>query len=310
MPDFDALYAEMAAEPKNASFNTETFEVYDEVVGVDFDVEAAKNTWNAAAPLERVSIPVIISKPDITGDQLRSLIFRDLMGEQTTFYYGSNDNRICNIGLAAQIIDGTILLPGEVFSYNEAVGQRTEERGFKAAGAYADGEVVYEVGGGICQVSSTIYAAMLQANLETVARTCHTFVVSYLPYGIDATVSWGRPDFQFRNNTDYPVKLVVKTSYDAKSITVQIWGTNVDGTYCVPRSTWWREYDKTYTSTQIGWGAACYRDIYDADGNLIESKWESNSYYDLHANEIQWPPEYYEDQEGGGDSGDGTVILG
>lgn len=310
MPDFDGIHAEMAAEPRNASFDTETFEIYEEVVGVDFDVEAAKNAWLNAAPLERIAVPVVITKPEITSDQLRSLIFRDLLGEQTTYYWGSNDNRICNIGLAADIINGTILLPGEIFSYNDVVGERTSDRGFKPAGAYADGEVIYEVGGGICQVSSTLYAAMLRADLETVNRQCHQFVVNYLPYGIDATVSWGRPDFQFANNTDYPVKLVLSTSYDERSITVQIWGTKLTSGYCEPRSIWWQVYDKEYPTTQIGWGAGCYRDYYDAEGNLIESVWESNSYYDLHSNEINWPPEYYEDSSGGGDSGDDTVILG
>ena len=269
MPDFDALHEEMAVEPQNATLDTETFEIYDEVVGVSFDVEAARAAWEAASPLERVSVPVVITKPEITGDELRALIFRDLLGEQTTYYWGSTDNRICNIGLAAELINGTVLLPGETFSYNDTVGERTAERGFQAAPAYADGEVVYEIGGGICQVSSTIYAATLKANLEVTSRTCHQFTVNYLDKGIDATVSWGKPDYKFTNNTDYPIKLVVTTSYDDRSITVQIWGTNLDGTYVELRPSWWPVYDKTYTSTQIGWGAAVYRDIYDADGNLM-----------------------------------------
>jgi vancomycin resistance protein YoaR len=113
-----------------------------------------------------------------------------------------------NIALAAKKIDGVILNPGEEFSYNGTVGQRTESAGFKKAGAYANGKVVQELGGGICQVSSTLYCAVLYANLEITDRTCHYFPVDYLPSGLDATVSWKSPDFKFKNNRDYPIKLV------------------------------------------------------------------------------------------------------
>jgi len=313
MPDFSRLHDELCVEGSDAYYDPENNEVIREIYGIDFDVEQAQQLWQSADILGDITLPVELYEPKVTAEQLKSVLFRDLLGEQTTNYWGSNDNRICNIGFAAQIINGTILQPGDVFSFNETVGQRTEERGFKTAGAYSDGAVIQEVGGGICQVSSTIYAATLRANLETVDRRCHTFTVSYLPMGIDATVSWPNCDYKFRNDTDYPIKLIVTTNYDERSITCQIWGTNVTGNYCEPKSAWWPVYDTVYTSTQVGWGANCYRWIYDKDGNLLDKVFERNSSYDLHKEDIQWPDEYYADQNGGGgdtggDTGGDVVI--
>ena len=104
------------------------------------------------------------------------------------------------------------LMPGETFSYNQTVGQRTLKAGFKEAGAYANGQVVSSVGGGICQVSSTLYNAVLRANLDIVDRSNHMFAVGYVPIGTDATVSWGAPDFKFKNSRTYPIKIVASTS--------------------------------------------------------------------------------------------------
>lgn len=97
-------------------------------------------------------------------------------------------------------------MPGETFSYNQVVGQRTKAAGFKEAPAYLNGKVVQEYGGGICQVSSTLYNAVLYANLEITERTNHGFKPSYVKPGLDATVSWGGPDFKFTNNRNYPIK--------------------------------------------------------------------------------------------------------
>lgn len=102
-----------------------------------------------------------------------------------------------------QAIDGLVIAPGEQFSYNDALGERTAERGYKAAGAYSNGQVVQEIGGGICQVSSSLYYAALLANLQIDVRVCHYFPVAYLPPGLDATVSWGGPEFKFTNNRDW-----------------------------------------------------------------------------------------------------------
>lgn len=111
-------------------------------------------------------------------------------------------------------------MPGQSFSYNQTVGKRTIAAGFKVAGVYANGEVTEGVGGGICQVSSTLYNSVLLSNLEVVERHNHSFNPGYVPAGQDATVSWGGPDFKFKNNRSYPVRIVASVS--GGTITVQI----------------------------------------------------------------------------------------
>ena len=108
------------------------------------------------------------------------MLFRDELATVVTYLYGSTQNRIDNVALAAQSINGIVLAPGQQFDYNEALGERTTERGYKAAGAYSGGQVVQEVGGGICQVSSMVYYAALLSNLQIDTRTCHYFPVSYV----------------------------------------------------------------------------------------------------------------------------------
>ena len=194
-------------------------------------------------------------------------------------------------------------MPGESFSYNDTIGERTTEAGFGYAPAYSGDEVVYEVGGGICQVSSTLYNSVLGANLQVDDRTCHNFAVAYLPKGLDATVSWPNPDFKFTNDRDYPIRISAGT--DRLALTIEIYGTNVDGTYVEPMGAWWPTYDSAkYPEVQTGWGARSYRYLYDADGNLIDKIPESYSYYHLHPEEIRWPVEPEEDEEGGDEGGD------
>ena len=115
------------------------------------------------------------------------------------------------------------------------------------------------------------------------------FVVNYLPYGLDATVSWPGPDYKFRNDRDYPVKIVAYCNDSDNSITVEIWGTDVDGSYVELTSGYGYRYDSTYPDVVIGYSAVSYRNIYDKDGNLIDRVFEASSSYDLHENEIKWP---------------------
>ena len=307
MPDFQAMYEELSAIPADAYYDKETDSIVPEVSGVEFDVEQAKSLWNAATVTEKIELPVELLEPEITEESLKALLFRDKLGACTTYYYGSTASRINNIDLVAQKLNGLVLMPGEEFSYNGYVGQRTEEAGFQYAGAYNNGQVVQEIGGGICQVSSTLYYATMCANLQTLERTCHTFIVTYLPIGLDATVSWPGPDFKFKNDRDYPVKILAWTEQENKSLTIEIWGSNIDGTYVEPKSSWWAVYDKTYPDVQIGWGAFSMRYLYDKDGNLIEKIDEFNSLYDLHDYEIKWPEGVTPPGEGetGGDSGSG-----
>ena len=177
-------------------------------------------------------------------------------------------------------------MPGEVFSYNETVGQRTREAGFKEAAAYQDGEVVQEIGGGVCQVSSTLYCATVFANMETVEREAHYFLVNYLPPAHDATVSWPSPDFKFRNSRNYPIKIVANADPEELTLTMEIWGTDEDGSYVE------LTYDRYYFTEDggdviIGWHVYGHKNVYDKDGNLIETIEEPDGIYHKHEEDIQ-----------------------
>lgn len=259
------LYDAVCTGPVNAGYDTETKEITEGKPGVEFDVAEAQRLWDAAAVGDTVRIPVTLTEPELESvDGL----FGDKLATKTTSLSGSSYNRINNVKLAAQHIDGVILEPGDSFSYNQTVGQRTKANGFLEAGAYANGQVVQEVGGGICQVSSTLYYCTLISNLKITARTNHYFTVGYIEPGMDATVSWGAPDFQFKNNRTFPIKLRAYVSNG--SLTVEIWGTDVDGSYV--------KMDYTVS----GLTATTYRSVYDKNGNLLSKTQEATSVYHTH----------------------------
>ena len=293
IPDFQALYEKLYSEPEDASYD-DTFHVLDETVGCSFSVDEAVSLWTRAEPLSTFVIPLKLTMPAVSGDQLRARLYRDFLGTRTTEFQWSSDNRIRNIQLAAGKLDGLILLPGETLSYNEAVGQRTTEAGFLPAAAYADGDVVEEVGGGICQVSSTLYCASMLAQMKTVSRACHYFRVSYLPMGYDATVSWTKPDLKIRNDRAYPVKITTEVDVDARSVTVTFLGTDEDGSYAELDNHWFDIFDEEYTTVSIGWGCNTYINIFDSSGNLIETIEQPYSVYYKHPEDIEWPEEKLE----------------
>ncbi len=299
MPDFQKYHDELAVEPADAYFN-EDFTIVPEVNGCWFQVAEAEDLWKEAQPGDLVEIPLELTYPENTEESLSAMLYRDKLGSQTTYYTWSNDNRISNINLVAEKLNGHIMLPGDVFSYNEYVGQRTKEAGFLEAGAYDNGEVVQEVGGGICQVSSTLYCATMYAQLETVERTNHYFKVDYLDYGLDATVSWPKPDFKFKNCRDYPIKIVAICDNEEKALTIEIWGTDVDGSYVTLRSSKLVVYDSVYVNTAVGYGVSAYRTVYDAEGNFLYEVEEPYGIYYRHDEDIQWPAEKYAADAGAG----------
>lgn len=296
MPDFEKIAGEINTECESASFD-ENFEIKPSVTGVHLNAGEAKKIWREAKLASRVLIPISITPPEVSTEDLRDMLFRDRLGSQTTSFKWSSENRINNIKLVSDKLNGLIMMPGDVFSFNGYIGERTVENGFKAAGAYLNGLVVEEVGGGICQVSSTLYCASMLAQMETVERTCHYFMVDYLSPGLDATVSWPNTDFKFKNCREYPIKIVSICDTEAKTITVEFWGTDTDGTYVeltYSVGTW---YDETYPTVAIGKLAGSYRIIYDKDGNMIDQIAESYSAYHFHPEEIQWPEEKEEEEE-------------
>ena len=154
------LYDSIFLEPVDAVYDPETDTIIDSVTGVSFDLADAENKLEAAQIGETVIIPLIFTEPEMNTETLQELLFRDVLSERRTYVSGTS-NRIHNVGLATEAVNETILMPGDEFSYNETLGERTAEKGYREAGAYVSGEVVQEIGGGICQVSSTLYSAVL-----------------------------------------------------------------------------------------------------------------------------------------------------
>ncbi len=137
----------------------------------------------------------------------------------------ANSKRNTNVRLAAEALNGTIVYPGQEMSFNEVVGQRTSEKGYQGAAAYSGGEVVEEIGGGVCQVSTTLYNAVVRAGLKVSVRRSHTFAPSYVTPGMDATVSWGGPEFKFVNTSSAAIG--VRAAYSNQTVTVSIYGIPV-----------------------------------------------------------------------------------
>ena len=205
--DLEKIHSEIYKEAQDAYITQEPLTVHPNVNGIDFAISMEDAKKLLEEDKEEYSIPLKITIADKTVNDLGEDAFPNVLGTFTTRYDASNKNRSNNISLASEKIDGTVIMPGETFSYNQTVGKRTIDAGYKEAGAYAGGKVVQEVGGGICQVSSTLYNAVLYANLEIVDRSNHYFETSYVDPGRDATVSWGSVDFKFKNNRKYPIKI-------------------------------------------------------------------------------------------------------
>lgn len=209
--DIEKIKNEIYKEPQDAyvSENSETgkTEVHTHVNGVDFAISIDEAKEILAEDKQEYTIPLKITVPDKTIADLGEEAFPDELATYSTRYDPTNKNRSNNIAISTEKIDGTIIMPGETFSYNQTVGERTIAEGYKEAGAYAGGRVVQDVGGGICQTSSTLYNAALLANLEIVDRSNHQFLTSYVDAGRDATVAWGSIDFQFKNTRTYPIKI-------------------------------------------------------------------------------------------------------
>lgn len=205
--DLEKIHQEIYREPQDAYISQDPVTVHPHVNGVDFAITMEEAQKILQEDKDEYEIPLKITIANKTVNDLGEEAFPNTLGTFTTRYDASNKNRSNNIVLASSKINGTVILPGETFLYNKTVGKRTITSGFKEAGAYAGGKVIQEVGGGICQVSSTLYNAVLYANLEIVDRSNHYFECSYVDAGRDATVSWGTVDFKFRNNRTYPIKI-------------------------------------------------------------------------------------------------------
>ena len=288
-------------------FGGQKFLVTESSVGVTFDVAEAERLWAAAGYGESVVVPLTVTKPDVSTQEINDMLFadplsknwtmvrlwnRDYCDEVRTSLAGSTSNRISNVKKACALLDGIVLMPGEEFKYNETIGERTEEGGWLPAPAYANGEVRQENGGGICQVSSTLYNAVLYSNLKILERECHQFQVGYLPPGMDATVSWGWPNFRFMNTKLYPIKIHAWVDDETNECCVQILGTDYEHVYVLMRFNQWTTYDDETLDEEgngvaIGTEAATWRMLYhDGDdwqtAKAFSEEYEAYSKYHYH----------------------------
>lgn len=220
--DLEKIKNEIYKEPKDASYDENTEILTPHVNGVDFKISIEEAQKILEEEKEEYEIPLQITTPNVTTDKLGEEAFPEKLASFSTRYDASNKNRATNIELAAEEINGTILIPDENFSFNGTVGPRTKAKGYLLAGAYSAGELVESYGGGICQVSSTLYNTVLYANLEIVERYNHSSVVSYVKSGLDATVSYGSKDFKFKNSRKYAIK--IKAEAKNGILTIEIWG--------------------------------------------------------------------------------------
>lgn len=209
----EQIYNEIRKDPVDAYYTKDPFEIHPSENGIDFKIslEEAK-AMISSEKKEEYSIPLTIIRPNVTTNMIGTEAFPDMLSTFSTRYAASNRNRTTNLMLAANKINGTVLMPGETFSYNKVVGARTIAAGYKEAPIYVEGRVEDGLGGGICQITSTLYNAVIYANLEITQRTNHQFVPSYVTASRDATVVYGALDFQFKNNRNYPIKLVCSVS--------------------------------------------------------------------------------------------------
>ena len=289
---FDTYYI----APVDAVMDMDSFLVTGGTCGYEFDLEQAQQLLETAECGASIEIPFYRTEPSISAQSLQSLLFRDVLSSSSTPH--TNDfNRNTNLKLACQAINGIVLYPGEEFSYNATLGKRTPEKGYLPAASFMGEDTVDTVGGGICQVSSTLYYCTLLADLQVTYRAYHGFAVSYLPLGMDAMVSWGSYDYCFRNDSNYPIRIEawVADGY----VHIQLIGTDLRDYYVemeyeveavYPYETVYRELPPNnpygYADGDVlvtpytGYRVHTYRCLYDRQTNeLIARNYEDYSDY-------------------------------
>ncbi len=276
----DRLYEQLTTEPKNAEYNPDTGDVEDAQAGFTpaTALDEANQELAMAAPGDTLTFTFDETEPEITKEQLEAVLFRDTLYSFGSVYDASASGRTTNLRLACQAINGTVLQPGETFSFNDVVGERTAEKGYQEGVIYISGNSEPALGGGVCQVASTIYYCAMYADLEIVHREPHMFFVTYVPGGLDATVYWGSIDFQFKNSTNYPLRVDAEVS--GGKVNIALVGTDenhytvkIDSqrTATEPYETITKDGEGTYQSGYTGYTYVITRYVYDQDGNLVRT---------------------------------------
>ena len=295
----EELTAPLNTEPKDASvvsFNAETeqFEFSEGVNGVTVDLDALTEQVTSAIEngVATVEIPVTETPCSLTADDLRQNL-KKLGTYSTTSTNTANGNY--NMARAMASINGTVVQPGETFSYFGVVGPAGQAEGYKAANAIVNGKLVPSYGGGICQTSTTLYGAVLRSGLEIVERSNHSIPSTYCPIGQDAAVSWPNMDFKFRNNTEYPIYIIA--GMEGKVLTATIYGWQDPSWDTIEITSWYTEtipaltkgtysLDNSLATGEVkldaagrkGYRAAAQRTYYK-DGVEVKTEALATSYY-------------------------------
>ena len=299
--DLDEAYASFCTAPVNAVCDEETFEVTAGKTGYGFRMEDAIALLDAASEGDTVILTMGEVEPLYTTETLKEQLFKDVLGSCDT-PHTRLAGRTKNLELACAAINGTILKPGDTFSFNQIVGKRTTEKGYQMANAYVGGDTTPVIGGGICQVASTLYYCTVMSELEVIERAEHQYVPDYIEWGIDATIYWGQHDYRFRNNTSYPIRIDawVEGGYvharfvgtETRDYTIKLTHTvlsktafdevTLDISPDMPNYEKYKDYKEgdivVYPYT--GYKVESYMYKYDANGNEISCTFIAKSNYD------------------------------
>lgn len=262
--DIEAIHNDVYREVQDAYYTIEPYAVYPDVKGVDFDQNALANMITENPDAEEYVTDLIYTDAQVTIKDFGMEAFPDLLASFSTRYV-NNPDRTTNLRLAANKINGTVVLPGEIFSYNKVVGKRTIAAGYKNAAIYQDGQVTDGLGGGICQISTTLYNAAIEAGMLIEERRNHMFVPSYADAGKDATVVWGSTDFKFENRRSYPIKIEATVSGGIARI--KIYGLKTDEEYDRYKLSIGSKTIKNTSSTLV---VESYRLYKDENGNVVK----------------------------------------
>lgn len=294
--NLQSILDEYYIAPIDATLNYETYDVIDSVDGYGFDIALAEKQLEEAGYGKTIKIPFMAISPEVTTESLKSAFYKDVLATYTA-KYSSDANRDVNLRLACQAINGKVLFPGEAFSYNKALGERTEAKGYKPGPSFSGGKTVDTIGGGICQVSSALYYCAMKADMGIGSRENHGYAVSYVPLGMDAAVSWDTLDFTFVNTSNLPIR--IEASASGGDVTVSIVGTDdrdyyVELQYEVLSTEAYETVYKSYPPNNpegytngmyliephTGYSVQTYRCKYDKEtNNLISQVAEAATYY-------------------------------
>ncbi len=287
--DAKTIYSTYCISPIDATIDPKTYETTSEIWGYGVTMEELNRLLADLDTQGTIEIPLKYIPPAVTEDTLMKDMFQDTLASYESSYNVYNTSRSKNLSLAAEAINGTILMPGDTFSFNDVVGERTSDKGYESAGAYVSGGSVDQIGGGICQVASTIYYCALISDLEIVDREEHMYAVSYVPLGMDATINWGTIDFKFRNNTNHPIRM--ETWARDGEVHVALYGTEekdyyVEMEYEVEKTYDWKTVKKKFPENNskgyedgdvvvdphTGYDVQTYKCKYDKDTDELISR--------------------------------------